>query len=229
MGCKILVISSDYMYKDEFQAACLKRNVIVDYTKCMAEAVEMLRKTKYCGIIIRDDTINDTESLKIMREMQEMPIILLSYPKPGDTIPAIQNDTQRFLVTPYSIDYLAEKCTALAVYYSQRNENMPHISPTILTYNHLTLLVETHQAFLSGEKIVFTKKEFDLLKYFMSNIGIALTYEQIYNNVWKDDSSFNSHNVLQSLVRRIRDKLKCDPDSNDYITAIRGTGYKFGE
>ena len=89
-------------------------------------------------------------------------------------------------------------------------------------------MVETHQVFLQSEKITLTKKEFDLLRYFMINAGLVLTYEQIYNHVWKDDNSYNSHDILHSLIRRLRCKLKSETTADDYISSVWGTGYKFG-
>ena len=228
MVYKVLIVSGDYTYKNDLQAACLSRNINMDYTKSMTEAIEMIEKTDYCLVVIRADTIDDAESLKIMRETKKMPILLLSYTKPGDKISVLQTGSQVFVITPYSVDSLAEKCMVLAKYYSQKKYSAVNITPTVLTYEHLIMMVETHQVFLKGEKITLTKMEFDLLEYFMTNIGFVLTYEQIYNHIWKDDNSFNSSNVLHSLIRRLRDKLKSEPDSDDYITAVWGTGYKFG-
>ena len=225
---KVLVVSGDYSHKDDLQAACLSRNIVMDYTKSMTEAIEMLEKADYCLAIIRSDMIDDEESIKIMRQMKKIPALLLSYIKPGDKISVLQNGSHVFVITPYSINYLAEKCTALAKYYSRRKVTAVHALPTILAYGHLIMLAETHQVFLRGEKITLTKKEFDLLKYFMTNIGLVLTYEQIYNYVWKNDNSYNSHDIVHSLIRRLRHKLKGKSDSDDYITVVWGTGYKFG-
>jgi len=226
---KVLIVSGDYTYKNDLQAACLSRNINMDYTKSMTDAIKMIEKTNYCLVVIRADTIDDAESLKIMRETKKMPILLLSYTKPGDKISVLQTGSQVFVITLYSVNSLAEKCVVLAkYYYSHKNYDEDYNAPTVLTYEHLIMMFETHQVFLKGEKITLTRKEFDLLEYFMTNIGFVLTYEQIYNHIWKNDNSFNSNNVLHSLIRRLRDKLKSEPDSNDYITAVWGTGYKFG-
>jgi len=222
------MISVDYTYKEDLQASCLSRNIIMDYAESIIEAIEMLEQTDYCLVVIHIDIMNNTKNLKIIQKMREMPILLLSSTKSDDKISILQNGSQVFVITSYSVNYLNEKCTVLSNYYSHRKSDIIYTSPTILTYDDLTILVETHQVFLKGKRIMLTKQEFELLEYFMTNIGFVLTYEQIYNYVWKDDNSFNSNNLLHSLIRRLRDKLKDKPNSNNYIISIWGTGYKFG-
>ena len=193
MEYKILVVSGDYKSKNDLQAECLNRDISIDYSKSITEAVKIIEEKDYYIVVICSDVIYNTEDLKLIQTIKKVPIISLSYRKSNNKI-----------------------------------SMLPKYSPTTFIYDHLTLIVETHQVFLKGEKITLTKKEFDLLKYFMANTGFVLTYEQIYNHVWKDDNSYDSNGLLHRLIHRLRDKLKNKPESDDYITAVWGTGYKFG-
>ena len=181
MELKMLIVSGDYAYKDDFQKASLKRNVIVEYAKTMNDAIDLLVKSEYSLVVIRTDTIDYMSGLSTMREIRQMPIILISYNEPSNNIDTIQDGARIFLLTPYSIDYLVEASAAMARYYSNLKDSKKYVNPTVFFYKHLILVSETHQVFFKEMKIRLTKKEFDLLKYFIANRGTALSYEQIHN------------------------------------------------
>ena len=65
-------------------------------------------------------------------------------------------------------------------------------------------------------------KEFELLVYFMENIGIALSRENILNAVWSYDY-FGDARTIDTHVKKLRAKLTEDAD---YIKTIWGLGYK---
>ena len=229
MELKMLVVSGNYTYKNEFQKAALKRNVIADYAKTMTEAFDMLTKNDYSLLVIRSDTTDYSSGLSATQKMRQMPILLFTYNDPlSDNTDVTQNGMQIFSVTLYNLDYLAEASTAIARYYVNKKSKTNYTNPTVFSYNYLVLIAETYQVFYKETKLRLTKKEFDLLKLFMANKGVILTYEQIYNNIWGYENSYESNNVLHSLVRRLRKKLKFEPDSEEYITSVWGVGYKFG-
>ena len=66
-------------------------------------------------------------------------------------------------------------------------------------------------------------KEFELLTYFMENVGIALSREKILNHVWNYDY-FGDARTIDTHVKKLRSKLG---DKGEYIKTIWGMGYKF--
>ena len=66
-------------------------------------------------------------------------------------------------------------------------------------------------------------KEFEVLVYFMENKNIALSREQILNNVWNYDY-FGDARTIDTHVKKLRAKLTKEAD---YIKTIWGMGYKF--
>lgn len=73
---------------------------------------------------------------------------------------------------------------------------------------------------LNENTIDLTSKEYDLLIYLSKNINIALSREQILNNIWGDDY-FGSDRVVDDLVRRLRKKM---PLLN--VETVYGYGYR---
>jgi len=73
---------------------------------------------------------------------------------------------------------------------------------------------------LNDKIIDLTSKEYDLLNYLLNNLGVALSREQILNNIWGNDY-FGSDRVVDDLIRRLRKKMpKLD------LETVYGYGYR---
>jgi len=81
--------------------------------------------------------------------------------------------------------------------------------------------------FVCNENIDLTRQEFDLLYYLMINHGKVLSYKQIYRRVWGSDYEDAAREVLRNAIKRLREKLKTDPDGKEYIRTILDVGYSF--
>lgn len=80
----------------------------------------------------------------------------------------------------------------------------------------------------SGSIIYLTAKEFDLLYFLYSHKGQVFTKEQLYEKVWGYEDVIDGKN-LTSFIRKLRKKIKPDPNNPRYIITIWGVGYKFNE
>lgn len=86
----------------------------------------------------------------------------------------------------------------------------------------LVLDKESFEVKQNGVKLDLTTREFELLKYFMENAGIALSKEQIFEAVW--GSEYGDVGTVAVNIKSLRDKLK---DNDKYIITVWGYGYKF--
>ena len=80
-----------------------------------------------------------------------------------------------------------------------------------------------HEVKIDGKPIELSFKEFELLTYFVTNQGVALSRERILNNVWNYDY-FGDARTIDTHVKKLRSKLG---DKGEYIKTIWGMGYKF--
>ena len=80
-----------------------------------------------------------------------------------------------------------------------------------------------HEVKIDGEPIDLSFKEFELLTYFVTNQGVALSRERILNNVWNYDY-FGDARTIDTHVKKLRSKLG---KKGEYIKTIWGMGYKF--
>ena len=96
-----------------------------------------------------------------------------------------------------------------------------------LRFGELVLDLGTRQAIRDGYTVDLTAKEFELLKYLMSNPGKVLTRERIIENVWGYDYRGES-NVIEVYIRYLRLKIE-GQDKKRLIQTVRGVGYVLRE
>ena len=80
-----------------------------------------------------------------------------------------------------------------------------------------------HSVKIDGKPVDLSVKEFELLAYFITNQGIALSREKILNHVWNYDY-FGDARTIDTHVKKLRSKMG---SKGDYIKTIWGMGYKF--
>ncbi len=80
---------------------------------------------------------------------------------------------------------------------------------------------EAYLVYLSGEKVVLAKKEFELLYLLASKPGKVYTREVILKNIW-EDSVVVTNRTIDVHIRKLREKL-----GDDIVATVKGVGYKF--
>lgn len=92
-----------------------------------------------------------------------------------------------------------------------------------LQIENLELDVNRHRVTYGQEIIELTKKEFDLLHYFLENQNIVLTRDKILQAVWGYDY-VGETNIVDVYIRYLRSKID-DQYNIKFIHTIRGVGY----
>jgi two-component system alkaline phosphatase synthesis response regulator PhoP len=90
-----------------------------------------------------------------------------------------------------------------------------------LEIGNLVIDREAYLVYQDGKKIVLAKKEFELLYLLASKPGKVFTREVILNNIW-EDSVVVTNRTIDVHIRKLREKL-----GEDYVTTVKGVGYKF--
>ncbi len=98
-----------------------------------------------------------------------------------------------------------------------------------ITFQEISIVPEEMIVNVHHKPVVLTKKEFDLLIYFISNQNRVITKESIAEHLWGDDmDSADSFDFIYSHIKNLRKKL-LEKGSEDYIQTVYGIGYKFAK
>lgn len=84
------------------------------------------------------------------------------------------------------------------------------------------------KVYCDNQEISLTAKEYDLLCLFAANKGRVLTYDQIYQKIWKEEAFGNANNAIACHVHNLREKIgRLLPEGCFVIRCVREVGYCF--
>ncbi|MBC7424411.1 MAG: response regulator transcription factor, partial [Ferruginibacter sp.] len=97
----------------------------------------------------------------------------------------------------------------------------------LIQLNGLELNVQEKTATINNSLIGLTRKEYDLLLYFISNKNKVITKNAIAEHLWGDDMDLaGSYDFIYTHIKNLRKKI-LQSGGADYIKSIYGVGYKF--
>ncbi len=98
-------------------------------------------------------------------------------------------------------------------------------TPERLTRGGLELDQKRFEAYLNGQKLTLTLKEFQLLKYLLQNAGRVAERAELLSAVWGMDF-LGETRTLDMHINSLRKKLGDDQSENKVIVTVRGVGYQ---
>jgi two-component system, OmpR family, phosphate regulon response regulator PhoB len=85
----------------------------------------------------------------------------------------------------------------------------------------------TRTVTLRDDEVTLTRKEFDLLAFLAASPGRVFTREELLERVWGSTSRWQGRSTVTEHIRRVRLKIETDPERPQWITTVRGIGYRF--
>ncbi len=164
--------------------------------------------------------LNGIEVCRRIRQESQVPIIMLTAKDDvSDKVAGLDTGADDYMTKPFAIEELLARIRVAL----NRRKQITEPKGDILKIGEVTLNLASHSAFFGEDELVLTKKEYELLEYMMKNKNIALTREQLLNNVW-DYEYFGDTNVVDVYVRYLRQKID-EKYGVHLISTVRGIGY----
>lgn len=170
---------------------------------------------------ILDIMLPDIDGYELIKKIKSMtpniPVIFISArDKDIDRVVGLELGSDDYLSKPFLPRELVIRSKNLLDRYNRDSISTENIGP--YTINKGSRMVTQ-----GDDTIELTSKEYELLIYFVNNIGLALSREQILNHIWGSDY-FGSDRVVDDLVRRLRKKL---PELD--LETVYGYGYRVNQ
>ncbi len=217
---KILVVEDDKAING-LVCACLRERGY-EVTPCFdgEEGLSALENSRY-DMIISDVMMPKVDGFAFAEGIRaadrQTPILFMTAKddKPSKVY-AYQLGVDDYVVKPFDMDVFMLKVAALL-----RRAGIAQTKT--LTVGNLTMNVDEHTAYLDGEELSLTVKEFDLLFKFLSYPKKTFTRSALMSEFWDYDSSATSRTV-DVYMAKLREKTKgCDGFE---IVTVHGLGYK---
>ncbi len=164
---------------------------------------------------------NGLELCKNIRNHTACPILFVTARiTEQDKINGFQYGGDDYITKPFSLNELTARVAA----HLRRDERGKN-KPNILTSNELLVNLSERTVFYNGTEIPFSKREFELIEFLITNANQVFDRERIYERVWGYEAEGDS-GVVKEHIRKIRSKLHAIT-GNDYIETVWGVGYKW--
>ncbi|NLC66024.1 MAG: response regulator transcription factor [Clostridium sp.] len=191
------------------------------------EALELVSKNNI-DLIILDVMMPEKDGVQACMELRKtsnIPVIMLSAKSQDmDKILGLTSGADDYLTKPFNpLELIARVKSQLRRYYTF-NEGASE-SQDVLYLSDIVINLSTREVLKGEESIKLTKTEFDMLAFMTRNVGIVLSVEKIYENVWKEEF-LESENTVMVHIRKLREKIEDDPRNPIYIKTVWGVGYK---
>lgn len=176
--------------------------------------------SKNLDIVLLDGMLPDIDGVDVLKEIREhsqVPVIMLTARESEeDQLNGLNNGADNYITKPFLMKVLLVHMDKLI----QRNGNE---DTDVIEKGALKLEKQFRKAYINGEFVDTTPKEFDLLVYMCENEKVVLKRENILDAVWGFDYDGDMRTV-DTLVKQSRKKMT---DKYPYITSVYGVGYRF--
>ena len=217
---KILVVDDESRMRKLVKDFLTKKGFTVIEAGDGEEAVDKFFEVKDIALIILDVMMPKMDGWQVCREIRQyskVPIIMLTAKSDEkDELQGFDLGVDEYITKPFSPKILVARVEAIL-----RRSNMLAADDT-MEAGGIELNKAAHEVLIDGKSVELSYKEFELLAYFMSNQGVALSRERILNNVWNYDY-FGDARTIDTHVKKLRSKLGA---KGEYIKTIWGMGYK---
>ena len=217
---KILVVDDESRMRKLVHDFLAKQGYTVLEAENGEEAVDLFFSDKNIGLIILDVMMPKMDGWQVCKEIRQysqVPIIMLTAKSDErDELLGFELGVDEYISKPFSPKILVARAEAILRRANAAQEESVEIGGILMDKS-------AHSVKIDGQPIDLSVKEFELLEYFLTNKGVALSREKILNNVWNYDY-FGDARTIDTHVKKLRSKMG---EKGDYIKTIWGMGYKF--
>ena len=222
MKQKILIVDDEKMMTELLSDHLGDEGYEIMTANSAWEAVEWLPRNP--DLIILDINMPGLDGLELCKNIRNhvsCPILFVTARiTEQDRIIGLEYGGDDYITKPFSLRELSARVAA-----HLRRDQRSRRNASMLTSGELIVNLSQRQVFFRGREILFSKKEFDLIEFLLSNPGQVFDRERIYELVWGYDGS-GSADVVKEHIRKIRAKLH-EISGQEYIETVWGVGYKF--
>lgn len=221
---KVLIVDDDKDIAEVISLVLKKEQIDSSIINDSSKALEVISSKNFDYDLILLDImmpgLSGTEVCSRVRDIVNIPIIFVSAKSEMvDKIVGYEIGGDDYITKPFDNTELVLKVKSHL--RLNKRSNLRNVG-NIIKIGEISLNTESFEVKKNDKRVDLSTREFELLRYLMENAGIALSKEQIFENVW--GSEYGDIGTVAVNIKSVRDKLE---DNDKYILTIWGYGYKF--
>ncbi len=229
MNMPILIVDDDPLICKGLKFNLEKVGYEVVTTTNSRAAVEQARRQVFKAAII-DIGLPGEDGLSLctyLKAHYTFPVIFLTARRRElDEIVGLELGADDYITKPFSVDVLLSRLKA--VLRRTGALETPAVLPDLgqIEAGPFRLDPLSHEVTCDGRALHLAPREFDLLRFFLSNPDRVFSVDEILEGVWGNEY-LGEPQVLYVQVRSLREKIEVDPSNPQHLLTLRGVGYKF--
>jgi DNA-binding response OmpR family regulator len=182
-------------------------------------------RAERADLLVLDLMLPGIDGLEVCRRIRaagnDVPVIMLTaLGSETDRVVGLEQGADDYVTKPFSPRELVLRVESVLRRVGERGVAHGSVSDGDLVVDSTE-----HSATLSGQRLSLTAREFDLLRFFLSNPGQAFSRDELLQKVW--GWSFGDQSTVTVHVRRLREKIEADPTHPVRLATVWGVGYRW--
>ncbi|MET9018822.1 response regulator transcription factor [Actinopolymorpha sp. NPDC004070] len=225
-GHQILLAEDDPAISDPLARALRREGYDVKVTAAGEPALAILSGGPF-DLVVLDLGLPDVDGLEVCRRLRvdgnRVPVLVLTARADEvDTVVGLDAGADDYVTKPFRLAELLARVRALL----RRGKPEGWSDGPTEEGVGVRIDAESRRAWLAGEELHLTAKEFDLLRVLVRETGRVVTRDQLMREVW-ETTWWSSTKTLDMHISWLRRKLGDDASDPKFITTVRGVGFRF--
>lgn len=226
---QILIADDEKEIRDLLKKYLEREHYQIDLAVNGEDVIRLFDKNSY-HIVILDLMMPKLDGIEVCRRLRtktNVPILMLTAKdQEVDKLLGLGIGADDYITKPFSIHEVVARVKALIRRSFIRGNDDNLLEKTSITFKGLTVNLKNYTLTIADREIPLTAKEFELLKFFVTQPEQVFTKSQLFHNVWGSDY-IEDDNTVMVHIRKLRKKIEADPSNPKFIQTVWGIGYKF--
>ena len=220
---KILVVEDEPSLRELIQKSLENERFVVEVAPDLFSAIDKVEVYDYDCILL-DIMLPDGSGLEVLTRLKELRkkenvIIISAKDSLDDKILGLELGADDYLPKPF---HLAELTARIKSVLRRRHRNGEHY----IACGNVRVQPDSFQAWVGDKQLELSRKEYDILHYFMNRPNRMVNKNLLAESVWGDHiDQVDNFDFIYAQIKNLRKKLK-DAEATVEIKAVYGLGYK---
>jgi DNA-binding response OmpR family regulator len=221
---KLLLIEDEPLLLEEMDSYLTEQGYRCEKATTFYEGQEKLHLYEY-DLIVLDITIPGGSGLGLLQALKpghtKTGVLIVSAKNSlSDKVSGLELGADDYITKPFHMEELNARIFALLRRRSFDGENEIHIDDLVIN-------MASRSVFIKTEMVILTKKEYQLLLYFVINRNRVVSRQSIAEHLWGDHYDMaDNYDTVYVHTMNLRKKIAAHTD-HDYIKTAHGMGYKW--
>ena len=223
---KVLIVEDDSSLREILKRALVEEHYIVEIAEDYQSAIHKINDYSYDCILL-DIMLPDGSGIDVLRELKEAGkkesvIIISAKDSIDDKVAGLEFGADDYLAKPFHLAELKARIKSVIRRNQQEGDSTIEIGNVVIA-------PQQREVFVDGKPMELLRKEYDILRYFMTQPNHVVDKTVLAESVWGDHiDQVDSFDFIYAQIKNLRRKLK-QHEATIEIKSVYSLGYRLSQ